>query len=377
MLKALVFLGVCVYYSTASSVAPPLFRHKRSGDTCHTTPDSKDPGAKCIFPFKFKGETYHGCPPDLGDPTRGWCSTKTDSDGNHVSGEGKFGYCGNSCPTHSEKATLNDVSCKCKTFSSCPWSKSMVDEISGLPNGHSDRQTLAQKFQTQICNKKNQMVWCCGEGKPNSELELLSGNLVSMESEDADLRSVDIEHPSHHEHHEHHHIEYYPTSYKPLSTGAGCSILWKESVEIEHRDIKTTVCTTVAVHACIDKTVEECKFIEISIPFTEVIDECVTEEIKSCTKAWACLDDGWTKDKDTSLCQNEEYQDSDNCITLPKDVCTKKEVTIEVKEKKRECKDIPYKDCGAKVPTQTCEEDHVRIPTTFKHMLPFKVCGSD
>ena len=28
--------------------------------------------AKCIFPFKYKGETYNGCPPDLTDKTKTW-----------------------------------------------------------------------------------------------------------------------------------------------------------------------------------------------------------------------------------------------------------------------------------------------------------------
>ena len=87
--------------------------------------------------------------------------------------------------------------------------------------------------------------------------------------------------------------------------------------------------------------------------------------------------DGWTDDKDKEICQNEEYRDSDDCVGLPQDICTQKEVTIEVKQKKRECKDIAYADCSAKVPTETCVEDHVRVPTTFQQKIPFKVCGSD
>ena len=107
------------------------------------------------------------------------------------------------------------------------------------------------------------------------------------------------------------------------------------------------------------------------------MDQCVTENVKSCKQAWACLDDGWTDDKDKEICQNEEYRDSDDCVSLPQDICTQKEVTIEVKQKKRKCKDIAYADCSAKVPTETCVEDHVRVPTTFQQKIPFKVCGSD
>ena len=111
------------------------------------------------------------------------------------------------------------------------------------------------------------------------------------------------------------------------------------------------------------------------------MDQCVTKNVKSCKQAWACLDNGWidirTDDKDKEICQNEEYRDSDDCVTLPKSICTQKEVIIEVKQKKRECKDIGYEDCSAKVPTETCVEDHVRVPTTFQQKIPFKMCGSD
>ena len=60
-----------------------------------------------------------------------------------------------------------------------------------------------------------------------------SGDLYDMEREDPVTRSV--EEPG-----------YYP-AYQPLSTGAGCHIHWKESVIIEHKDTKTTVCTKIDV----------------------------------------------------------------------------------------------------------------------------------
>lgn len=361
MLKALIFLAVCVYYTAGTSDSiHPLFRQKRSEDTCRTTSDSRNPGAKCVFPFKFKGKTYNGCPPDLANPGRGWCSTQTDSNGNHVSGQGNYGFCENSCPTNAEMAK---TSCNCQVhgqpFTSCAWSKSMFEKLNALPKGSPDRQVLSQKFQSQICDKKSRKV-CCQDGKPHSDL---SHDLVDMEKEDVDTRSVGD-------------IGYYP-SYRPLSTGAGCAVHWKESLEIEFVDNKTTVCTTVNVHTCWNKTVEECKFLEIEIPFTEVIDVCVTKENKVCKQAWACLDDGWTKDKDTEQCNNEVYQDSDDCLVVPEDICTKEEKTFMRTERKRVCNDIPYQDCDQKVPTETCVEEHVRYPVTYKHTIPYKVCGSD
>ena len=147
---------------------------------------------------------------------------------------------------------------------------------------------------------------------------------------------------------------------------------------IDHKKVRITlIFYYIFRHTCIDKTVEECKFIEISVPFTEVVDQCVSKNVKSCKKAWACLDNGWTDDKDKEICQNHEYRDSDDCVTLPQDICTQKKVTIFVKNKKRECKDIVYTDCSAKVTTETCVEDHVRVPTPFQQNVPFKVCGSD
>jgi len=358
MLKPLIFLSICVYYTAGTpKYLAPLFRQKRSEDTCLTTSDSKDPGAKCVFPFKYKGKTYTGCPPVLGNPGRTWCSTKTDSDGNHVSGGGNFGFCSSHCKSNAEMAK---TSCKCQSFSSCSWSNNMINQIKGLARGSADHQVLSQKFQSQICNQKQKMVWCCDDGKPNSDL---TGDLYDMEREDPVTRSV--EEPG-----------YYP-AYQPLSTGAGCHIHWKESVIIEHKDIKTTVCTTIDVHTCWNKTIEECKFISIDVPFTEVVDVCVTQEKKVCQQHWACLDEGWTKDKDTDLCNNEVYKDSDNCVSIPEDICTQEERTFMRSETKKECKDIPYEDCSQKVPFRECETTHIREPVTHTENIPYKVCGSD
>ena len=67
---------------------------------CRTTADSKDPKKPCIFPFKFKGEKYFGCPPDREVKGRRWCSTAVDNRGNHITGKGNFGFCEESCPKH-------------------------------------------------------------------------------------------------------------------------------------------------------------------------------------------------------------------------------------------------------------------------------------
>jgi len=74
---------------------------------CLTTSDSKDPNTPCIFPFKFKGKIYNACPPDPEFPSRTWCSTKVDNRGKHVTGQGKYGFCEESCPRHKNKKPVN------------------------------------------------------------------------------------------------------------------------------------------------------------------------------------------------------------------------------------------------------------------------------
>ena len=65
-------------------------------DTCKTVggPSANQP---CIFPFKWSGKTYNSCPVDPDDSNETWCSTKTDSDGNHITGQGLWGQCGPKC----------------------------------------------------------------------------------------------------------------------------------------------------------------------------------------------------------------------------------------------------------------------------------------
>merc|ERR1711902_279765 len=67
--------------------------------TC-TTISGPDTGSACIFPFTFAGVTHNSCAPWIyGGEGVGssWCSTKVDSSGNHVNGEGKYGFCGSNC----------------------------------------------------------------------------------------------------------------------------------------------------------------------------------------------------------------------------------------------------------------------------------------
>ena len=54
-------------------------------------------GKRCLFPFKFKGETFHSCIQNWSD-RQPWCATKLDADGNFIRFDSTaWGHCGKSC----------------------------------------------------------------------------------------------------------------------------------------------------------------------------------------------------------------------------------------------------------------------------------------
>ena len=73
------------------------------------TKGGKNPFKPCIFPFSYKGVKYFGCPKDLFDPTERWCSTKVDSRGVHVDGEGEYGFCSSNCPIHEDGISTSSL----------------------------------------------------------------------------------------------------------------------------------------------------------------------------------------------------------------------------------------------------------------------------
>jgi len=58
-------------------------------------PSSNQP---CIFPFTWRGKKYNGCATNPDDSSQRWCSTKVDSNGNHITGQRNWGYCDSKCP---------------------------------------------------------------------------------------------------------------------------------------------------------------------------------------------------------------------------------------------------------------------------------------
>jgi hypothetical protein len=73
-------------------------------EKCLTTNDSTDPNKPCIFPFKFNDVVYEGCPTDLKDKNKRWCSTESNE--NNVENSEKWGYCSGYCPIELEEGKL-------------------------------------------------------------------------------------------------------------------------------------------------------------------------------------------------------------------------------------------------------------------------------
>merc|ERR1719402_883266 len=76
---------------------------------CRTKQTSKKnmrSNGACIFPWTHRSKTYDGCKDDPENPGETWCSTKVDSDGNHVTGEDEWGLCGDGCPITGAPITI-------------------------------------------------------------------------------------------------------------------------------------------------------------------------------------------------------------------------------------------------------------------------------
>ena len=71
------------------------------GGVCKTI-GGGSPNKECVFPFKLKGHSYNSCTDYSSRDGAFWCSTKVDSDGNHISNQDLWGICGPNCPLDSK-----------------------------------------------------------------------------------------------------------------------------------------------------------------------------------------------------------------------------------------------------------------------------------
>ena len=51
---------------------------------------------------------YLGCTVDHEDNSKKWCSTKVDSNSNHIVNQNEYGYCADNCPISSGKDLIID-----------------------------------------------------------------------------------------------------------------------------------------------------------------------------------------------------------------------------------------------------------------------------
>jgi len=75
-----------------------------------TTNGGADSGARCAFPFTYKDKVYRGCILIDADDGIPWCSTLTDSNGQHIGGQGKWGHCPSTCNKDTEGAQVGGTS---------------------------------------------------------------------------------------------------------------------------------------------------------------------------------------------------------------------------------------------------------------------------
>ena len=64
---------------------------------CLTDSEGAAKNKPCAFPFVFKNKLFEKCTDFEDLDGKNWCSTKTDTNNNHVSGKGNWGYCREVC----------------------------------------------------------------------------------------------------------------------------------------------------------------------------------------------------------------------------------------------------------------------------------------
>merc|ERR1712119_224100 len=94
--------------STTTSSTTTTSTTTAAPSSCLTV-SGPDAGSPCVFPFTFNSVTYVTCAEWIyGGSNQGekWCSTKVDTSGVHVNGEGNYGFCSSDC---SPSVSLADI----------------------------------------------------------------------------------------------------------------------------------------------------------------------------------------------------------------------------------------------------------------------------
>ena len=68
--------------------------------------------------------------------------------------------------------------CKCQLYSTCAWSKQLINQITVLEKTDPKRRAYSQQFRSQVCNTAHRDVWCCRDGEAATEEELKKLNHI-------------------------------------------------------------------------------------------------------------------------------------------------------------------------------------------------------
>ena len=89
-------------------ISPGEHQAQKQIVSCKTI-DGPDRNKECIFPFKFRNNTYKTCTWDGDSMVGAWCSTKSGDSGQRLNGL-NWGNCGNGCPIpRKPKGTITTI----------------------------------------------------------------------------------------------------------------------------------------------------------------------------------------------------------------------------------------------------------------------------
>jgi len=92
-------------------LCPPSCPGVQESRRCRVT-EGPARGQHCDFPFIWAGRTHQSCATwTYGGPHQGkpWCSTRTDQSGNHLNGQGNFGFCSSDCADNNNNNNNNNL----------------------------------------------------------------------------------------------------------------------------------------------------------------------------------------------------------------------------------------------------------------------------
>ena len=112
-------------------------------------------GESCVFPFRFRGVLYNECTFEGNAPedTEPWCSTLTDSNDDHVSGQGKWGFCASNCPVVGGTTSAPPTNPPPTTTTTTPTCENLASDKKCNKKCNSARKCRRNNFCKRRCNK--------------------------------------------------------------------------------------------------------------------------------------------------------------------------------------------------------------------------------